>query len=216
MTSLKIQAAKAALDYLSDVKIIGVGTGSTVNCFIEQLATIKSRIDACIASSNATAQRLHNIGINVIDLNDVENVPIYIDGADQVTVDRVMIKGGGGALTREKIIATAAKKFICIVDETKVVQQLSFPIAVEVLPIAQRYVTQELMRLGSKVICRVGFLTDNGNIILDAYNLNCTHAIMLEETINLIPGVIEHGLFAKRKANTILIASKTNVISISA
>ncbi|KTD22744.1 ribose 5-phosphate isomerase, constitutive [Legionella lansingensis] len=212
MTALKEAVAKAALAYLKDEMIIGVGTGSTVNCFIDQLATIKHRIDACIASSDATETRLRALGIPVIDLNVAPEVPIYIDGADEVTEYRQTIKGGGGALTREKIIASVARRFLCIVDESKVVKRLgAFPIAVEVIPMARSYVARELVKLGGDPEYREGFVTDNGNIILDVHNFEMVNPVELEEAIKLIPGVVENGLFAKRLADTVLVATENEI-----
>ncbi len=202
----KLAAAKAALAYLEDKHIIGVGTGSTVNHFIDQLASMKHHLEGCIASSKATEIRLRNAKIPVLDLNEVNELPIYVDGADEVTPQREMIKGGGGALTREKIIATVAKEFICIVDSKKLVEQLGlFPIALEVLPIARSYVGRELVKLGGDPCYREGFITDNGNCILDVYNLELSDPKKMEEFIQLIPGVVECGLFAKRPAETVIV-----------
>jgi ribose 5-phosphate isomerase A len=214
MSTLKALAAKAVLAYVEDNMIIGVGTGSTVNHFIEELATIKHRIDACIASSQATESRLRAAGIPIIDLNATNNLPIYIDGADEINENHEMIKGGGGALSREKIIATVARQFICIVDESKWVQNLgAFPLAIEVLPIARSFVAREIVKLGGDPEYREGFLTDNGNIIIDVSNLKITNAIHLEEKLKLIPGVVESGLFAKRLADKVLIAGESGVRS---
>ena len=216
MSELKIKVAKAALAYVEDKMIVGVGTGSTVNYFIKELATIKHRIDACVASSDATERYLRELGIPVIDLNVAGDVPIYIDGADEVNAKHAMIKGGGGALTREKIIATVAQQFICIVDERKVVNHLGrFPIAVEVIPLARSFVARELVKLGGDPEYRSGFITDNGNIILDVFNLNMDAPIALEEAINMIPGVVENGLFAKRLADNVLVASDGGVVVLS-
>lgn len=210
MNTLKALAAKAALAYLEDDMVIGVGTGSTVNYFIDELAAMKHRIEACVASSKATEARLRAAGIPVIDLNVANEVPIYVDGADEVNERHEMIKGGGGALTREKIIATVARKFICIVDESKVVKHLgAFPLAVEVIPLARSFVARELVKLGGDPEYREGFISDNGNIILDIYNLDIKVAASLEESIKLIPGVVENGLFAKRLADIVLVASET-------
>ncbi|MFW2571312.1 ribose-5-phosphate isomerase RpiA [Legionella sp. 29fVS95] len=212
MNTLKAQAAKAALAYVDDNMIIGVGTGSTVNYFIDELATIKHRIDACVASSKATESRLRAAGIPVIDLNSASDLPLYVDGADEVNERYEMIKGGGGALTGEKIVATVARQFICIVDESKLVKHLgSFPLAVEVLPMARSYVAREIVKLGGDPEYREGFISDHGNIILDVYNLEITDARQLEDTINCIPGVVENGLFAKRLADKVLVASENGV-----
>lgn len=212
MNDLKAKAAIAALAYLDDATIIGVGTGSTVNYFIEELSAIKHRIEACVASSNATEARLRALNIPVIDLNVAGDLPIYIDGADEVNARGEMIKGGGGALTREKIVASVARQFICIVDETKLVQQLGgFPVAVEVLPIARSFVARELVKLGGDPQYRTGFVTDNGNIILDVFNFNIDSLVALENAINIIPGVVENGLFGKRLADKVLVAGPAGV-----
>lgn len=217
MSELKKQAAHAALQYLvDDNMIVGVGTGSTVNYFIEALATIKHRIDACVASSKATEMRLRQFNIPVIDLNVASVLPIYIDGADEVTEQYAMIKGGGGALTREKIIATVAQQFICIVDEQKLVPQLgTFPIAVEVLPMARSFVARELVKLGGDPCYREGVITDNGNIILDVYRLDLNHMTALEDAINIIPGVVENGLFSRRLADVLLVGGKGRVVTMT-
>lgn len=213
MNELKAKAAKAALAYIEDNTVVGVGTGSTVNFFIKELAQIKHRIDACVASSKATELRLREAGISVIDLNVAGDLPVYIDGADEINAQYEMIKGGGGALTREKIIATVAQQFICIVDATKMVDRLGkFPLAVEVIPMARSLVARELVKLGGDPVYREGFITDNGNIILDVYNLNMDLPSALEDAINIIPGVVENGLFAKRRADKVVIASAEGVI----
>jgi ribose 5-phosphate isomerase A len=215
VNELKIQAAKAALAYIEEDSIVGVGTGSTVNCFIKELAAIKQKIEACVASSVATEKLLREIGIPVVDLNSVSDLPVYIDGADEVNDQGEMIKGGGGALTREKIVASVAKQFICIVDQTKVVKHLGqFPIAVEVIPMARSYVAREIVKLGGDPQYREGFITDNGNIILDVFNMNLTPIILLEDKINVIPGVVENGLFAKRIADKVLVASPEGIINL--
>lgn len=212
MSDLKIKAAKAALDYIENDTVVGVGTGSTVNFFIKELATIKHKIDACVASSKATEARLRAEGIPVIDLNSVQELPVYIDGADEVLTHGEMIKGGGGAHTREKIVAEVAKKFICIVDESKVVKQLGqFPVAVEVIPQARSMVARHLVQLGGDPEYRDGFVTDNGNIILDVFNLNFDNIQALEDRLNTIPGVVENGLFAHRLADVILVASPEGI-----
>ena len=211
--NLKINVAKAALTYIDDDMIIGVGTGSTVNCFIDELAKIKHRIDACVASSNATEKKLRDAGIPVIALNAASSVPIYIDGADEVNARCEMIKGGGGALTREKILACASTQFICLVDESKLVKRLGqFPVAVEVIPMARSYVARELVKLGGSPQYREGFLTDNGNIILDVYNLDIQVPATLEDAINQITGVVENGLFARRQADLVIIAEQGGLI----
>ena len=213
---LKQKVAEAALAYIDDDMIIGVGTGSTVNFFIDALGKIKHRLEGCVATSVATEQRLKALGIPVLDANTVYNLSLYVDGADEVNARCESIKGGGGALTREKIVATMAARFICIVDETKVVKNLgAFPVAVEVLPMARSYVARELVKLGGDPEYRDGFITDNGNLILDVYNLEIITARTLEESIQLIPGVVECGLFAKRLANEVLIASQAGIKKIT-
>lgn len=212
MSDLKIKVAKAALDYIEDDMVIGVGTGSTVNYFIKELATIKHKIDACVSSSKATEALLRKEGIPVIDLNSAQDLPVYIDGADEVTDSGEMIKGGGGALTGEKIVAQVAQKFICIVDDSKRVNRLgAFPVAVEVIPSARSMVARELVKLGGDPEYREGFITDNGNIILDVFNLTFNDPMDLEERINLITGVVENGIFAHRRADVILLASQDGV-----
>ncbi|GGI87441.1 ribose-5-phosphate isomerase RpiA [Legionella impletisoli] len=215
MNDLKAKVAKAAIQYIDDNMIVGVGTGSTVNYFIQELAAIKHRIDAAVASSVATENKLRELGISVIDLNVASEVPIYVDGADEVNYRYEMIKGGGGALTREKIVASVAQQFICIVDESKVVKQLgSFPIAVEVIPMARSFVARELVKLGGDPVYREGFVTDNGNILLDVYEINLNSPKDVERAINLIPGVVENGLFAERRADKVLIANQEGIRSI--
>lgn len=212
MNELKLIVAQAALSYIEDDMILGVGTGTTVRYFIEALAPIKHRIDACVVSSKDTENRLRTLGIPVIDLNVAGRVPVYIDGADQIDPKRQMIKGGGGALTREKIIATVAEKFVCIVDETKQAAKLgTFPVAVEVIPLARSFVGRELVKLGGDPQYREGFVTDNGNIILDVFNLPLDTPLLQEEAIKQIPGVIENGLFIKRTADVVLVGTKEGV-----
>lgn len=212
MSELKMKAAKAALQYIEDDMVVGVGTGSTVNFFIKELATIKHRIDACVSSSKATEALLRQEGIPVIDLNSVQDLPIYIDGADEVTEHGEMIKGGGGAHTREKIVAQVAEKFICIVDESKFVKHLgNFPVAVEVIPQARSMVARKLVQLGGDPEYREGFITDNGNIILDVFNLTINKPMDMEDHINRITGVVENGIFAHRTADIILLASQDGV-----
>ncbi|KTC64740.1 ribose 5-phosphate isomerase, constitutive [Legionella adelaidensis] len=212
MNELKAKAARAALAYVDDNMVIGVGTGSTVNYFIEALAEVKHKIDACVASSIETEKRLKQLGIPVIDLNVANEVPLYVDGADEITKHFEMIKGGGGALTREKIIANAASQFICIVEERKLVGHLGeFPVAIEVLPLARSLVAREIVKLGGDPEYREGFLTDNGNIVLDVWNLELTSPIEMEEKLKLIPGVVESGIFGKRTADIILIGKEDGV-----
>lgn len=209
---LKARVAQKALEYLDDYSIIGVGTGSTIHYFIEALATIKHRIEACVASSLATEALLRAHAIPVLDLNAVSEPLIYIDGADEINARHEMIKGGGGALTREKIIASVAQKFVCIVDSSKVVNSLgTFPIAVEVLPMARSFVARALVKLGGDPHYRQGFITDNGNIILDVHHLDLTNVHAMESAINQITGVVENGLFAARLADVVLVSSRDGV-----
>ena len=210
--ALKKQVAEAALRFVPEGEIIGVGTGSTANFFIDGLASLKDRIKGAVASSDATAERLKQHGIEVISLNDVGNLPVYVDGADEVNSHREMIKGGGGALTREKIVAAAAREFICIVDASKQVKRLgAFPLPVEVIPMARSYVARKLVALGGQPEYREGFVTDNGNIILDVHNLDITNPIELETTLNNIVGVVTNGLFAKRPADVVLVGENGTV-----
>ncbi|HIL21843.1 MAG TPA: ribose-5-phosphate isomerase RpiA [Alcanivorax sp.] len=210
--ALKKQVAEAALRFVPEGEIIGVGTGSTANFFIDGLATLKDRIKGAVASSEATAERLKQHGIEVFSLNDVGNLSVYVDGADEVNNHREMIKGGGGALTREKIVAAAAREFICIVDASKQVKRLgAFPLPVEVIPMARSYVARKLVALGGQPEYREGFVTDNGNIILDVHNLDITNPIELETTLNNIVGVVTNGLFAKRPADVVLVGENGTV-----
>ena len=207
---LKQQVAQAAVAYVKE-GIIGVGTGSTANFFIEELAKVKHKIDGAVASSEATAQRLRGHGIEVFDLNSIDGMDIYVDGADEITEHLHMLKGGGGALTREKIVAAVAKTFICICDETKYVPTLGkFPLPVEVLPMAKSYVARELVKLGGQPKLR-DFTTDNGNVILDVFGLTISDPIAMEAKINQIVGVVTNGLFAARPANVLLLATADGV-----
>jgi ribose 5-phosphate isomerase A len=209
---LKKEAAESALRYIDDDMIVGVGTGSTVNYFIDALATIKHRIDGAVASSVVTEEKLRALHIPVLDLNSAGDLPVYIDGADEATKHLHLIKGGGGALTREKIVAAASKKFICIIDSSKQVEVLGkFPLPVEVIPMAQSYVGRRLSMLGGQPVLRQGFTTDNGNIILDVHNLSILEPVELEQTINNITGVVCNGLFARRAADVLLIADDNGV-----
>lgn len=213
MNDLKLKVAQAAVSLIEDDMIVGVGTGSTINCFIAELAKIKHRIEACVASSNATEQQLRDLGIPILNLNSVSQLPLYIDGADEVNARREMIKGGGGALTREKIIASVAKTFICIADESKYVDRLGrFPLAVEVIPMARSSVAREIVKLGGSPEYREHFLTDNGNIILDVYHLDIQVPATLENTINMIPGVVENGIFARRCADQVMLSQSNGEI----
>ena len=210
---LKKQVANAAIDYVKS-GIIGVGTGSTANYFIDALAQIKHKIDGAVASSDATAERLRSHGIEVFDLNDINGMDIYVDGADEITEHMHMLKGGGGALTREKIVAANAKEFICICDESKYVPILGkFPLPIEVLPMAKSYVAREITKLGGQPQLR-DFKTDNGNLILDIHGLKIADPIEMETKINQIVGVVTNGLFAIRPANILLLATNEGVKTI--
>ena len=210
--ALKKAAAEAALAFIEPGTVIGVGTGSTVNYFIDALASRKDDLRGAVASSEATAARLREHGIPVLDLNTVDELPIYVDGADEVNAHREMIKGGGGALTREKIIAAVARKFICVVDESKKVQRLGgFPLPVEVIPMARSHVARRLAALGGQPKYREGFVTDNGNVILDVHRLDVSRPLKLEEQLNSITGVVTNGLFALRPADLVLIATSQGV-----
>ncbi|KZX61712.1 ribose 5-phosphate isomerase A [Alcanivorax sp. HI0033] len=210
--ALKKQVAEAALRFVPEGEVIGVGTGSTANFFIDGLASIKDRIKGAVASSDATAERLKGHGIPVFSLNDVDSLPVYVDGADEVNGHREMIKGGGGALTREKIVAAVARQFVCIVDGSKQVKRLGrFPLPVEVIPMARSHVARKLVALGGQPEYREGFVTDNGNIILDVHNLDILNPIEMEEKINNIVGVVTNGLFAKRPADVVLVGENGSV-----
>lgn len=207
---LKQQVAKAAIDYVKE-GIIGVGTGSTANYFIEELAKVKHKIDGAVASSEATAERLRSHGIEVFDMNEIDSLDVYVDGADEITEHMHMLKGGGGALTREKIVAAVAKTFVCICDESKYVPVLGkFPLPVEVLPMARSQVARALVKMGGQPKLR-DFTTDNGNVILDVHNLTIADPIAMEAEINQIVGVVTNGLFAARPANVLLLATADGV-----
>ena len=208
---LKQAVAHAAVDHVRG-GIIGVGTGSTANYFIDALAAIKGRIDGAVASSEATATRLKSHGIPVVDLNSAGELEIYVDGADEITEHFAMIKGGGGALTREKIVAACSKKFICIADASKLVAVLGqFPLPVEVIPMAQSYVAREIVKLGGQPRLREGFTTDNGNAILDVYGLSIVDPVSLETTLNQLVGVVTNGLFARRGADVLLLGTADGI-----
>ena len=209
---LKQAVARAAIQYVPMGGIIGIGTGSTANCFIAELGKMKHRFDGAVASSVGTAQRLKALGIDVIELNNVVQLEVYVDGADEITRSLAMIKGGGGALTREKIVAAVSRTFVCIADETKLVDVLGrFPLPVEVIPIARSYVARELVRLGGQPEWRQGFVTDNGNWILDVYNLDIARPAELEAELNQIAGVVTNGLFARRPADVLLLGTAQGV-----
>ena len=209
---LKKAVARAAIAHIPDDCIVGVGTGSTANYFIDELAAIKGRIEGAVASSEASAARLKNAGIRVFDLNVVSDLPVYVDGADEVDHQLHMVKGGGGALTREKIVAAVARKFVCIADASKLKEVLgAFPLPVEVIPMARSHVGRELLRMGGRPELRQGFTTDNGNLILDVRGLTITDPVGLEAAINQIVGVVTNGLFARRKADVLLLGTPDGV-----
>ena len=209
----KRNAAKAAIEHINNNAVIGVGTGSTVNFFIEELAKNKGLIDGAVSSSVATENLLKQHNIPVVPLNSVIELPIYIDGADEATKNKHLIKGGGGALTREKIIAAASEQFVCIIDDTKLVPLLgNFPLPVEVVPMAQSYVASEITKLGGQPELRQNFTTDNGNVILDIHNMKIENPSEIENKLNQITGVVTNGLFAKRPADVLIIASDNEVI----
>ncbi|MCS5557878.1 MAG: ribose-5-phosphate isomerase RpiA [Oceanospirillaceae bacterium] len=218
---LKQAVAQAAVDHiaphLNKDSIVGVGTGSTANCFIDALANIKHTFDAAVASSEATAERLKNHGINVLELNTVPHMSFYVDGADESDAHLNLIKGGGGALTREKIVAAVAETFVCIADESKLVDVLGdFPLPVEVIPMARSYVARKLVGLGGEPVWRQGFITDNGNLILDVYGMDIVDPKGLEQKINQITGVVTNGLFAQRPADLLLLGTSEGVKSLTA
>jgi len=209
---MKKAAALAALDYVKPDSIVGVGTGSTVNHFIDGLATIKEKIVGAVSSSEASTAKLKEYGIEVFDLNSVPGLDVYVDGADEINKHKEMIKGGGAALTREKIVAAVADQFICIVDDSKQVDVLGqFPLPVEVIPMARSYVAREIVKLGGDPVYREGVVTDNGNVILDVFNMSIENAKQLETQLNAIVGVVTNGLFADRGANTVIIGAKDGV-----
>ena len=216
---LKQAVAQAAADYVSQHapagSIIGVGTGSTANFFIDALAPLKDKYKGAVASSEATRLRLEGHGIKVFDLNDVDHIPVYVDGADEIDAGLNMIKGGGGALTREKIVAAVADTFVCICDGSKLVEVMgNFPLPVEVIPMSRAYVARELTKLGGTPVLREGFVTDNGNLILDVKGLRITDPKGLEATVNQITGVVTNGLFAVRPANLLLLGTAEGVKTI--
>lgn len=209
-------AALKAINFIKDGTIVGVGTGSTVNYFIDALAEIKDRIEGAVSSSDASTKRLEAHGIEVFNLNDINTLDVYVDGADEITKHMSMIKGGGAALTREKIVAAVAKQFICIADDSKLVNVLGdFPLPVEVIPMARSYVAREIVKLGGDPEYRVGVITDNGNVILDIHNMNITNPKQLEIDINAIVGVVTNGLFAGKGANLLLLGCDDEVKELS-
>ena len=209
---LKRLAAEAAIAYVEDDAIVGVGTGSTVNYFIDALARIKARISGAVSSSAASTERLKALGVPVMELNSTDGCAVYVDGADEVTEHLAMIKGGGGALTREKIVAQASRKFVCIADESKLVPVLGkFPLPVEVIPMARSFVARELVKAGGQPVLRQGFTTDNGNLILDVHGFTILKPAELETRLNQIPGVVTNGIFALRPADVLLLGGASGV-----
>ena len=212
---MKKAAGWAALAYVEKGTIVGVGTGSTVNHFIDALGSIKADIEGAVSSSEASTAKLEALGIPVFDLNSVDELGVYVDGADEINHQQHMIKGGGAALTREKIIAAVAKQFVCIADQSKRVEVLGeFPLPVEVIPMARSHVAREIVKLGGDPVYREGVVTDNGNVILDVYNLQITDPRLLETQLNAIVGVVTNGLFAERGADTLLLATPDGVKTI--
>jgi ribose 5-phosphate isomerase A len=214
---MKRAVARAAIDHVPPGCIVGVGTGSTANFFIDELAQIKNRIDAAVASSEASAKRLQGHGIQVVSLNESGDLEVYVDGADEITRHMHMTKGGGGALTREKIVAAASKKFVCVCDASKLVDMLGkFPLPIEVIPMARSYVARQLVALGGQPELREGFTTDNGNVILDVHGLQILNPVELETTLNNIAGVVTNGLFARRPADVLLLGTPEGVQTLTA
>lgn len=213
----KRAAAKAALEYINRGDVIGVGTGSTVNYFIDALAAMKADIDGAVSSSEASTARLRQHGIRVLELNETGDLPLYVDGADEANRHLQLIKGGGGALTREKIVAAASRRFVCIADESKLVDILGqFPLPVEVIPMARSFVARQLVKLGGKPELRQNFTTDNGNLIIDVRGLTIAEPISLEREINDIPGVVCNGIFALRRADVLLLGGSSGVRTLTA
>ena len=210
--TLKQQVAQAALEYVPEGQIIGVGTGSTANFFIDGLAGMRERIRGAVASSDASAKRLAGHGIRLFDLNEVEELPVYVDGADEIDASFAMIKGGGAALTREKIVSAVARRFVCIADASKKVEVLGrFPLPVEVIPLARAQVSRAIALLGGRPVWREGVVTDNGNVIIDVHDLQITEPLKLEESLNQIVGVVTSGLFAHRPADVLLLGTAEGV-----
>ena len=205
--------AEAALDYIQSGDILGIGSGSTVNKFINLLGSVKNKIEACVSSSQKSTELLHKMKIPVIDLKECDRIPLYIDGADEANSQKELIKGGGGALTREKILAQSSEKFICIIDESKVVDKLGkFPLPIEVIQLAQSKISLEMIKIGGRPVYRNQFITDNGHIIIDVHDLDIKEPMALEKKINHMPGVITNGIFSIRSADEILIATDSGVI----
>lgn len=213
---MKRAVAQAAIAYVPADCFVGVGTGSTANFFIDELAKIRHRIRGAVASSEASARRLQNHGIEVVSLNESGDLPVYVDGADEITRHLHMVKGGGGALTREKIVAAASREFVCVCDSSKLVDVLgSFPLPIEVIPMARSYVARELVKLGGQPVLREGFTTDNGNVILDVRGLTILNPVELETTLDHIAGVVTNGLFARRPADVLLLGTAGGVQTIT-
>ena len=213
---LKQAVAREAIKHVVEDAVIGVGTGSTADLYVDELAKMRNRIAGAVASSERSAERLKGRGIRVMDLNSVNELPVYIDGADEITEHLAMIKGGGGALTREKIVAAVAKKFVCIADESKLVPVLGkFPLPVEVIPMARAYVARQMVKLGGQPKLREGFATDNGNIVLDVWGLSVLNPVELETAVNNIAGVVANGLFARRGADVLLLGTNMGVRTIA-
>lgn len=211
---LKQQVAREALKHVVEDAVVGVGSGSTVNFFIDALAGMKGRIEGAVAASEASAERLKKHGIRVFDLNSVNDVPVYVDGADEITEHLQMIKGGGGALTREKIIAAVAKKFVCICDESKLVPVLgTFPLPIEVIPMARSYIGRELLRMGAQPVLREHYRTDNGNLILDCHGMKLLDPAQTELELNQLAGAVTNGIFARRPADVLLLGTSRGVQS---
>ena len=214
--ALKRAVAEAALAYVRDGEVLGVGTGSTANFFIDGLKPIRHKVKAAVASSEVTKLRLEAIGIEVVSLNDVDHIGVYVDGADEINAALEMIKGGGGALTREKIVAALADRFVCIADDSKWVSQLgTFPLPIEVIPMARSMIARELVKLGGSPVYRNGFVTDNGNVILDTYGLDIRNPVELETRLNNLVGVVCNGLFARRPADVLLLGGSAGVKTIT-
>ena len=208
----KYEAAKSALDYIESGQVVGIGSGSTVNSLISQLDKIKSKIDGAISSSEYTTKLLKEKNIRILNLSEVGRIPLYIDGADESNSNRQLIKGGGGALTREKIVAYASDTFICMIDDSKFVKSLgNFPLPIEVIKMSQSLVAREMVKLGGRPVLRENFVTDNGNIILDIHNLQISEPLKLEQAINNMPGVVANGIFAMRPANKLIIANNNGI-----
>ena len=208
----KYEAAKSALNYIESGQVVGIGSGSTVNSLISQLDKIKSKIDGAISSSEYTTKLLKEKNIRILNLSEVGRIPLYIDGADESNSNRQLIKGGGGALTREKIVAYASDTFICMIDDSKFVKSLgNFPLPIEVIKMSQSLIAREMVKLGGRPILRENFITDNGNIILDIHNLQISEPLKLEQAINNMPGVVANGIFAMRPANKLIIANNNGI-----